>query len=89
LLFQCSVRYDCGGACHKQGTTCAQSLRGTAVALFAFALFLGGGLGTYLAGLAIDNLGYPARLLGAAVALAVFTAASWPLLRVGGGDQVL
>jgi predicted MFS family arabinose efflux permease len=66
-----------------RATELAPTLRGTAVALFAFSLFLGGGLGTYLAGLAIDSLGYLATLVGTAAALALFTAASWPLLRVG------
>lgn len=56
--------------------------RGTAVALFAFSLFLGGGLGTFLAGLAIDNVGFGPTLLGAAAALASFTAISWPLLGI-------
>jgi hypothetical protein len=55
------------------------------VALFVFALFLGGGLGAYLAGLSIDNLGYPAMLIGTVAALALFTPLSWPLLRVGAG----
>ncbi len=55
--------------------------RATAVALFAFALFLGGGLGTYLAGWGIDRVGFSWTLLATAAGLAVFTAASWPLLR--------
>jgi predicted MFS family arabinose efflux permease len=66
-----------------RATELVPTLRGTAVALFAFSLFLGGGLGTYLAGLSIDNLGYPTTLTGTAAALALFTALSWPLLWVG------
>lgn len=66
-----------------RATELVPSMRGTAVALFAFALFLGGGLGTYFAGLAIDAAGYPATLVGTAAALAIFTAVSWPLLRAG------
>jgi hypothetical protein len=57
-------------------------MRGTAVALFAFALFLGGGLGTYLAGLAIEHGGFFVTVYGTAVALALFTVLSWPLLGV-------
>jgi predicted MFS family arabinose efflux permease len=56
--------------------------RGTAVALFAFSLFLSGGLGTFLAGIAIDGQGYVRTLLGTAVALALFTLISGPLLSV-------
>lgn len=66
-----------------RATELVPSMRGTAVALFAFSLFIGGGLGTYLAGMAIDATGYPATLLGTAATLALFTAVSWPLLRVG------
>lgn len=69
-----------------RATELVPSMRGTAVALFAFALFLGGGLGTYFAGLSIDAAGYPATLAGTAVALALFTAAPWPLLRAGKDD---
>ncbi len=65
-----------------RATELVPTLRGTAVALFAFALFLGGGLGTYLAGLAIEYAGFPLTLYGTASALALFTLLSWPLLRV-------
>lgn len=65
-----------------RATELVPTLRGTAVALFAFALFLGGGLGTYLAGLAIEYAGFPLTLYGTAAALALFTLVSWPLLRV-------
>jgi predicted MFS family arabinose efflux permease len=65
-----------------RATELVPARRGTAVALFAFSLFLGGGLGTYLAGLSIDNLGYTRTLLGTAAALGVFAAMSGPLLSV-------
>jgi predicted MFS family arabinose efflux permease len=63
-----------------RATELVPSMRGTAMALFAFALFLGSGLGTSLAGLAIDYAGYEPTLVGTAVALTGFTALSWPLL---------
>ena len=66
-----------------RATELVPELRGTAVALFAFSLFLGGGLGTSLAGLAIDRFGYVAALRGTAALLAVFTAVSGPALRGG------
>jgi predicted MFS family arabinose efflux permease len=69
-----------------RATELVPSLRGTAVALFAFALFLGGGLGTYLAGVAIDGAGYTPALLGTAAALAIFTGASLPLIRIVQGS---
>lgn len=65
-----------------RATELAPERRGTAVALFAFALFLGGGLGTYLAGLVIEARGYATALLGTAALLGVFTLLSWPLLRL-------
>ncbi len=65
-----------------RATELVPTRRGTAVALFAFALFLGGGLGTYLAGVVIDAYGFAIALYGTAVALATFTVASWPLLRI-------
>jgi predicted MFS family arabinose efflux permease len=67
-----------------RATELVPELRGTAVALFAFSLFLGGGLGTSLAGLTIDRFGYVAALLGTAALLALFTAVSGPALRAGG-----
>jgi hypothetical protein len=68
--------------CNPPDRALAPTLRGTAVVLFALSLFPGGGLCTYLAGLAIDNLGYPTTLTDTAVALVLFRALSWPLLRV-------
>lgn len=71
-----------------RATELVPSMRGTAVALFAFALFLGGGLGTYLAGLVIDTYGFTLVLYGTAATLATFTVASWPLLRLVQQEQV-
>ncbi len=65
-----------------RATELVPELRGTTVALFAFALFIGGGLGTYVAGLAIEGFGYEATIYGTAALLALFTALSWPLLHV-------
>ncbi len=56
--------------------------RGTAVALFAFSLFLSGGLGTFLAGLSVDTQGYTRTLIGTAAALVVFAIVSGPLLTI-------
>ena len=70
-----------------RATELVPTMRGTAVALFAFSLFLGGGLGTAVAGLSIENWGYGITLIATAAAAAVFTAIAWPLLRiVRGGD---
>jgi predicted MFS family arabinose efflux permease len=65
-----------------RATELAPTMRGTAVALFAFSLFIGGALGTLFAAQAIERLGYEAALLGTAALLALFTAVSVPLLRV-------
>ena len=65
-----------------RATELVPEMRGTTVALFAFSLFIGGGLGTFLAGQGIEHFGYEATIYGTAVLLAVFTAISWPLLRV-------
>ena len=70
-----------------RATELVPTLRGTAVALFAFALFLGGGLGTYIAGIAIERWGFPATLNGTAAVVALFTIFSAPLLRVVQRDQ--
>ncbi|HEU5103377.1 MAG TPA: MFS transporter [Roseiflexaceae bacterium] len=66
-----------------RATELVPQLRGTAVALFAFSLFLGGGLGTSLAGLTIDHFGYLVALLGTSALLALFTVVSGPALRAG------
>lgn len=66
-----------------RATELAPSQRGTAVALFAFSLFWGGGLGTFAAGLMIDQLGYGATILGTALACAGFAWLGTRLLSVG------
>lgn len=66
-----------------RATEIVPTMRGTAVAVFAFALFVGGGIGTALAGLMIDWAGYAPTLFSTAALLAVFTIVSGPLLRVG------
>lgn len=48
--------------------------RGTAVAVFAFSLFLGGGIGAWVAGAAIDRFHYVPTMIATAVAVAIFTA---------------
>jgi predicted MFS family arabinose efflux permease len=50
-------------------TQMAPATRGTAVALFAFCLFVGQALGVTLAGWAFDRWGYAPMLLGPAIAL--------------------
>jgi hypothetical protein len=57
--------------------------RGTAIAIFAFALVVGSGLGTYVAGQAIEGVGFTPTLLGTAAALAIFTVIAGPVLRIG------
>jgi predicted MFS family arabinose efflux permease len=63
-------------------TELAPAMRGTAVALFAFSLFLGGGLGTFLFGQAIQQFGYDTALHVTAALLGIFALVSGPLLRV-------
>jgi len=65
-----------------RATELAPAQRGTAIALFAFALLLGGGLGTFVAGQAIERVGFTSTLLGTAAALAIFTVIAEPLLRI-------
>lgn len=64
-----------------RATELAPEQRGTAIAIFAFALSVGGGAGTAVAGLAIERLGFFATLLGTAAALAIFAAGAGVLLR--------
>lgn len=65
-----------------RATELVPAQRGTAVAFFAFALFLGGGLGTYIASLVIDTAGFRAAVLGTAAAIAVFTVVAPPLMNI-------
>ena len=82
MLFSGSGFVIAHSTLQARATELAPSLRATAVAVFAFSLFLGGGLGTFLAGLAIDRYGYAPTLIRTAVALAAFTGLARPLLRV-------
>ena len=89
LIFFPLAMIFCGGGyviahstLQARATELVPERRGTAVALFAFCLFLSGGLGTYLAGLSIDAQGYARTLLGTAVALVIFTLVSGPLLQI-------
>ena len=62
-------------------TQMAPSVRGTAVALFAFCLFVGQAIGVTLAGYAFDHLGYAPLLLAPALALPL---AGWGFARALG-----
>lgn len=70
----------CAGAgfvlCHStlqtRATETFPASRGTAVALFAFSLFLGNGLGSLVVGFTIDQVGYVPTLLTAGVLLWAF-----------------
>jgi predicted MFS family arabinose efflux permease len=67
-------------ACHTnlqaRATEAFPAARATAVALFAFSLFLGSGTGAALYAFAIDHWGYGPSFLAAALALFAFTAAA-------------
>lgn len=81
----------CAGAgfvlCHStlqtRATETFPASRGTAVALFAFSLFLGNGIGASVVGLAIDRSGYVPTLLAAGVLLWGFALAASRLLFTG------
>lgn len=66
-----------------RATELVPEMRGTAVALFAFALFLAGGIGTALAGFAIERGGYELAIIATAVLLAAFTATAALVVRKG------
>jgi predicted MFS family arabinose efflux permease len=55
--------------------------RGTAIAVFACGLFMGGSVGTALIGVGIDQMGYQAVLLALAAAMLGFTVLGWFGLR--------
>ncbi|MGE3270278.1 MAG: MFS transporter, partial [Chloroflexota bacterium] len=55
--------------------------RGTAIAVFACGLFMGGSVGTATIGAGIDQAGYQPVLLGLAVAMLAFTGLGWWGLR--------
>lgn len=56
-----------------QATELAPQARGTAVALFAFSLFIGQGIGAAAFGRVVDNLGYVPCFVVAAVAIALLS----------------
>ncbi|MGI8690891.1 MAG: MFS transporter [Thermomicrobiales bacterium] len=66
----------CHTTLQTRATETFPQARGTAVALFAFALFLGGGVGTALVGSIISGVGYIATLIAAGLFLWVFAAAA-------------
>jgi len=66
----------CHTTLQTRATETFPQARGTAVALFAFALFLGGGVGTALVGSIISSVGYIATLITAGLFLWVFAAAA-------------
>jgi predicted MFS family arabinose efflux permease len=59
-----------------RATELVPARRGTAMAIFAFSLFLGGGIGAWAAGAAIDRFHYVPAMIATAVAVAIFTAAA-------------
>jgi predicted MFS family arabinose efflux permease len=77
-----AIACTCIGAgftgCHTnlqaRATEAFPRARGTAVAVFAFALFLGGGVGAAAFAAVIDRVGYGATFAGAGLAFLVFTA---------------
>jgi len=62
----------CHSTLQTRATETFPQARSTAVALFAFSLFLGGGIGTALTGKIIDFLTYNATLLGSGTLLVAF-----------------
>jgi predicted MFS family arabinose efflux permease len=78
----------CAGAgfviCHStlqtRATETFPASRGTAVALFAFSLFLGNGVGTAVVGVFVATLGYVPALLGSGLLLCGFAFAAARLL---------
>jgi predicted MFS family arabinose efflux permease len=64
----------CHTTLQTRATETFPQARGTAVALFAFSLFLGGGVGTALIGSIIDSIGYIPTLIVAGVLLWGFAA---------------
>ncbi len=66
----------CHTTLQTRATETFPQARGTAVALFAFSLFLGGGIGTALVGSIIGGVGYITTLITAGFFLWVFAAAA-------------
>jgi predicted MFS family arabinose efflux permease len=70
----------CHSTLQTRATETFPQARGTAVALFAFALFLGGGGGTALVGTIIAGAGYIPTLIVAGILLGAFAASAARLL---------
>lgn len=70
----------CHSTLQTRATETFPQARGTAVALFAFSLFLGGGVGTALVGGIIAGVGYIATLIVAGALLWAFAATAARLL---------
>jgi predicted MFS family arabinose efflux permease len=56
-----------------KATEMAPGARGTAVALFAFSLFVGQAVGTSVAGFAIRTVGYTAAFTGVGILLLILS----------------
>jgi predicted MFS family arabinose efflux permease len=74
----------CHTTLQTRATEAVPEARGTAVALFAFSLFLGGGTGTALLGAALERSGFQSLFIGVSAALFVFTVV---VVRVLGNAQ--
>lgn len=70
----------CHSTLQVRATETFPASRGTAVALFAFSLFLGNGVGTAVTGVFIEGLGYQPTLIGSGVLLWVFALVAARLL---------
>ena len=75
----------CHSTLQTRATETFPQARGTAVALFAFSLFLGGGVGTALVGTIIDGIGYIATLIVSGILLWGFAATASRVLIVKPG----
>jgi predicted MFS family arabinose efflux permease len=71
----------CHTTLQARATEILPAARGTALALFAFSLFLGGGLGTALLGAALAPLGFSGTFAAAGCGLLAFTWAAVRALR--------
>jgi predicted MFS family arabinose efflux permease len=63
----------CHTTLQTRATEAVPGARGTAVALFAFSLFLGSGLGTALLGALLERSGFRVLFLSVGLGLAAFT----------------
>lgn len=60
-----------------RATELVPGLRGTAVALFAFSLFVGGGIGTAVLGWLVTNAGYTPMIAASGIGMLAVTAIAW------------